>query len=293
MMTTVTMVAISTSHLDRPSVILPPAWKMRGCEFWYQLISKDNDQCSASWNWAISSYHGMLKLAHLPCLKVDRTSSTKLTWRPTSGFPSNSPLVPTNAQTNTMLLLVWGEIQETVWIASDWHRVTSASHSSWSCLSANCGWFMPSSIDLQGSIGICGLLWKLMLLSSKSLSHVSCCKRKHLPRLPHTRDRMNPWMQNKKGNAWKCDVYIYIYIWGSANALKHQNMLKTKLYQIMMFHHEKWGWTWLNPCYPNIAKPCSFSLPSAVSHTSSLGACSNCETRCQLDQLAASRTLRA
>lgn len=57
---------------------------------------------------------------------------------------------------------------------------------------------------------------------------------------------------------------IYIYIWGSANALKHQNMLKTKLYQIMMFHHEKWGWTWLNPCYPNIAKPCSFSLPSVT-----------------------------
>ena len=290
MMTTVTMVAISTSHLDRPSVILPPAWKMRGCEFWYQLISKDNDQCSASWNWAISSYHGMLKLAHLPCLKVDRTSSTKLTWRPTSGFPSNSPLVPTNAQTNTMLLLVWGEIQETVWIASDWHRVTSASHSSWSCLSANCGWFMPSSIDLQGSIGICGLLWKLMLLSSKSLSHVSCCKRKHLPRLPHTRDRMNPWMQNKKGNAWKCDVYIYIYL-GKCQRFETSKYVENQI--ISNYDVSPWemGLNMVEPLLPKHCEAVLFFI--AVSHTSSLGACSNCETRCQLDQLAASRTLRA
>ena len=138
--------------------------------------------------------------------------------------------------------------------------------------------------------GEAALLTKLMLLSSKSLSHVSCCKRKHLPRLPHTRDRMNPWMQNKKGNAWKCDVYIYISL-GKCQRFETSKYVENQI--ISNYDVSPWEMG-LNMAEPLLPKHCEAVLFFiAVSHTSSLGACSNCETRCQLDQLAASRTLRA
>ena len=57
-----------------------------------------------------------------------------------------------------------------------------------------------------------------------------------------------------------CILYIYIYM-GKCQRFETSKYVEN---QIMMFHHEKWGWTWLNPCYPNIAKPCSFSLPSVT-----------------------------